>query len=321
MSCRNLIGYNLIWSCSESKSFLRFHYWPLIRRYNETAKDAESRLAYLLSLLEKPESAKLTSVLTPERWPDVTLQSELFPSRNTDRVLPDTNTGGTLPDTTNGGILPDTNTGGTLPDTTTTILSSIPETLNDFLATEIPIAQIADPVEEIRSLLKSLRIESTFSLDDGISGRNSMKPGRNEMIPMLKDVKFGDLRNKDLVSVLAKTFGFEYEPRGPKEETLLKPSLIMVPEFQAKVSNDHKGKRPLDILVITGADLHLLNHSYLQSLAKLYGVETSKDSQSALERGLCRYFISIDPDKVQRLAILERDHEDGKAFQRLRDLS
>jgi hypothetical protein len=254
-------------------------------------------MGFMMQLLERPEREQLKTPLTmtPERWPDIDISSQVFLSHFSEPNEMELNTSLSL---------------------------KSPEEMKELYWPR----DKTDALDTLDGLLEagvSGRRQNVQENIERISGilRNATKFG-NERAPKtvrhmayMTEISFGDLQSKTISTVLSKVFSSLQPTDKVKDldavDTVTASENQEViemkeePEAVAQSSHSPIICRPDRRLVLTGADLHLLDYDQLKRLAVVNEIEIKKDSRGAIERALCKHFVSLsnDPDveHLQRL--------------------
>lgn len=310
-------------------------------------KEGHIDIGYMLSLLDRPKDTPMRQApsMIPESWPDVSIKGHIL------KYYSDSRTGKYLLAKENGKfennvVLNNDNSRMIMtppswfdwpkkeePDIFVSVnfnrpsctdkddarvaymKKSVPETFSQVLEEELGMRNgqgedasnemMENPIEfeHLKKLVDSMRL-NMFS--------PSIKQ-RDIYIGEVLDIEFGNLKSKNICTVLAKAFGFEEDPALVEKDvnsddackalnrTFLDSADNSLGNKTLKDASLHKGmlkKR----LVISGADLHLVEYAQLRKIAMLYGIiESTSTSRSLLERAICKHINRDSDAKMERI--------------------
>ena len=255
------------------------------RRYSQLESSLD--MGFMMQLLERPEREQHKTLLTmtPERWPDIDISSQVFLSHLSEPSGMEANTLSLKSSEEMEELYWPRNKTNTF------------DTLDGLLDGGMTRQQnVQENIERISGILKNA---TKFG--------SERVPKTVRHMAYMTEISFGDLQSKTISTVLSKVFS-------PSQSA----DMLMVNENQGIVEVKGESEiitqpstapslicQPDRKLILTGADLHLLDYDQLRRLASVNRVEIKKDSRGAIERALCKYFSPLldDPDveHLQRL--------------------
>lgn len=272
-----------------------------------------------MSLLDRPaEMPRQVTSLTPKKWPDISVKTEML-TRTGKRALLDEHLYGddeaaianAKDDPINWYDWPPIDLNGDVLPSTGLAIESV--SLDDVLGEELPSLLDESAAEHglqelssIRRMWRRLRAERPSSLS-----RLSDAPfSPLNCYPHFLEIEFpGSVKDKTLSTVLAHAFGYDLGERPSVTAAAPSGSLAHEAVAQQKTSST-SGDQPAKIFAATGADLHLIEFGMLQRLARLYRLPVDDVGRSALERSLCKFFSNrseSSPTSMQVACILENE--------------
>lgn len=327
----------------------------LARRLRAFGSVAERRndLSFLMSLLEKP--AGRVPSMAPEKWPSIQVESRVMRvmDDSTLEALVPEGGGGELGVTAASKPLSEGQLrlggggmaalgGASQPAVDRCSVLDDSTTLDDLLEQQFrPDRDPCAGIARIRSILGTVRGQA--STESHLLGMNA--PGKERYVAFIDQIHYGDMQSKTASMLLAKALGYDLDE--PAEDPLFKmhpagqggaellshrsetavdggeasPGTARVGDEDGKGDNSSRAAfSPVSaVLVLSGADLHLVEFGQLQRLVALYGiVGTEGGSRSRLERSLCRHFNAIikDCQVFERLSVLETPDRSVSAIRR-----
>lgn len=272
-------------------------------------------VGYIISLLERPKQpVTLTSKLSPDRWPSITVKTQLLYETDWEKPLVEAppameelfgnGWGAWSFDTEQDQVNRETNWSRKNRFSEDEMrINYKKDSLLEFLAKDTLEQSNVDTIFTDRKSLASkkptLPLEKS-AIEQQLETKSKVNTATPRLFSMVTDVNFGDVKDKTICLVLAKAFGYDLGQQNEKGNNDSINNAIDITSFDATtiVNNDKcedKGlKTPEKIMVLNGVELHLLEYGQLQRLASLFKIQSNKATKNAIERAICKFYKELD---------------------------